>query len=139
MSHPVVAAERFLYSTLLADATLAAAVGTRIFGHTVPSGAVRPYVYFTSQGAGDDRMTLDAHTIWSQLLYTVRGVDKTESFPALEAIAAAIDDALHRASGSNVSGYVVGCVKERPFSLVEIDRDGAELRHLGSQFRLYVQ
>ena len=105
----------------------------------MPPGVVPPYVFFTIQAAGDDVSAVAANRIFSHLVYTVRVVDKTESFVSLEAGAAAIEAALHREVGSNVSGEVLACIQERPFSMVELDRDGAELRHLGATFRIYVQ
>ena len=96
MANPVAAAERWLYTTLTGDATLAGIVGNRVYGHVVPPGAVAPYVFFTMPGAADDRLTVEAVRVWSSLLYAVRIVNKTESYPSLEAGAAAIEAALHR-------------------------------------------
>jgi hypothetical protein len=139
MADPVVAVERFLYTTLTGDATLAAIVGTRVFGHAVPPAATRPYVFYTLVDPGEDLSEVGAVRIWSNMIYVVRIVNKTESYPSLEAGSTAITNALHRASGSNISGAVVACIKEAPFAFIEIDQDGSQLRHLGSRFRLFVQ
>ena len=139
MPDPVVAAERFLYGTLTGDATLTGIVGNRVYGHVVPPTATRPYVFYTLQDAGDDLTEIGAQRIFSNMIYVVRIVNKTESYASLEAGSSAITAALHRASGSNVSGVIVGCIKEAPFALLELDPDGSQLRHLGSRFRLYVQ
>lgn len=139
MADPVVAAERFLFGTLTGDATIAAIVSARIYGYIAPPAAAHPYILYTQRAAGDDLTALGAIRIYSQFVYDVRVVDKTESYIALEAGSAAITAALHKASGSNVSGAIVGCVKESPFSMPELDRDGSQLRHLGGTFRLYVQ
>lgn len=139
MADPLVAAERFLYGTLTADATLIGIVGNRVYGHVVPPSATRPYVFYTLVDPGEDASEVSAIRIWSNMIYTVRLVNKTESYASLEAGSSAITAALHRASGSNISGVIVGCIKEAPFALLEIEPDGSQLRHLGGRFRLYVQ
>lgn len=139
MANAVVAAERWLYSVLSGSAALTAVVGTRIYGHNVPPGTTYPLAYFTMPASADNLLTADANIVWSPLVYAVRVIGKVESYVPLEAGAAAIETALHKASGSNVSGVVCACIVEAPFVLMEIDRDGFELRHLGSLARLYVQ
>lgn len=139
MANELVAAERWLYSTLTGDATLAGIVGNRVYGHVVPPNATRPYLFYTLAAAADDYTTLNATRIWAEFVYAVRIVNKTESYPSLETAAAAIDAALHRESGSNVSGAIVGCVRQSPFALVEIDQDSSQVRHLGGVYRLFVQ
>ncbi len=139
MANAIVAAERWLYATLTGDATLAGIVGNRVYGHVVPGGATVPYVFYSFQGAPDDTTTINAETIWSELVYAVRMVSKVESFTTVEAGAAAIHGAIHRERGSNISGDILACVQERPFAMIELDRDGFELRHLGGLYRLYVQ
>lgn len=139
MSNAVVAAERWLFSTLAASAALAALVGNRIFGDLVPPNTVFPLVFYTLPGARDNLMTLNANFIWSELPYTVRYVDKVESYVTLEAGATAIENALSRASGSNVSGVICASIYRAPFKMTEIDKDGSTLCHLGGFYDLYVQ
>lgn len=139
MANAIVAAERWLYGVLSADATLTGIVGARIYSRVVPPGAAYPLVFYTMPGAGDNRLTLEAVRVWSELIYAVRIINKTESYIGLEAGASAIEDALSRASGSTVSGTIVACVYQAPYELVEIDRDGFELRALGGLYRLFVQ
>ena len=139
MSNEVVAAERWLYATLTGDATLAGIVGTRVYGYIVPAGVPTPFVLWTMPGAGNDRNTLNGVRIWADMLYAVRLVDEVEDYIPLEAGAAAIDAALHRASGSNVSGTIVSCVREAPFAMPELRESGPQLRHLGGLYRLNVQ
>lgn len=144
MSNEVVAVDRWLYTTLTGDATVSGIVGTKAFGHFVPeaqggSAIAPPYVLWTMPGAGNDVNTLNGVRIWADMLYAVRLVAKVEGFLSLEAGAAAIDAALHRASGSNVSGTIVACVREAPFAMPEIENDGAQLWHLGGLYRLNVQ
>lgn len=139
MSNELVAAERWLFSTLTGDATLTGIVGSRVYGHVVPPTAARPYVFYTKAAAADDYLTMEANRIWANFVYAVRIVNKTESYVSLEAGADAIEAALHRESGSNVSGVIVACVRQAPFDLIEIDQDGSQLRGLGGLYRLFVQ
>lgn len=139
MANEIVAVDRWFHAVLTADGTLAGLVGTRAYGHTVPPEATLPFVFWTMVSAGNDLSTVNATRIWTDPLYAVRYVADVESFVALETGAAAIDAALHRASGSNVSGTIVGCVREGPFAMPEIRQDGAQLRHLGGLYRVFVQ
>lgn len=139
MANEIVAAERWLGAVLKNDATLTTLVAGRVIGDVVKPGTPYPLVFVTMTAAADNRQTLEGHIIWAELVYIIRYVDRVESYVALEAGATAIEAALHRASGSNVSGTVVGCVYEAPYRLTELDRDGAQLRSLGGQYRLYVQ
>lgn len=137
--NPIVAANKWLYAVLTADATIAGLVGTKVIGEVVPTDVNPPYIYYTLTAPEPNLQTLEANTIWSSLLYTVRMVDRAESYNNLETGAAAIVDALNRASGSNASGVILASVYVQPFALMEIDRAGFELRHLGAQFRLFLQ
>lgn len=139
MANAIVAAERWLYGVLTGNATLTGLVGTRVYGQVVPPEASYPLVYYTLAAAADNLLTHNAVVIWSPLVYAVRYVAKAESYTMLETGAAAIETALSRASGSNVSGVVVGCIYQAPFAMVELDRDGYEMRHLGGLYRLHVQ
>ena len=139
MANEIVAAERWLRAVLIADATLQTLVGTRVRGHTVPPGMAYPLVFYTMPGAGDDTTTLEGYRVYSQLVYAVRYIKRSETFAELEEGADAIETALHRASGSNVSGVILACVRQAPFHLIELANDGTELRQLGAIYRLYVQ
>lgn len=139
MANEIAAVDRWFYTVLTGDATLAGLVGTKAYGHTVPVEAVSPYLFWTILSPGNDLSTVNATRIWTDPLYAVRYVAAAEGYLPLEAAAAAIDAALHRASGSNVSGTIVGCVRESPFAMPEIRQDGSELRHLGGLYRVFVQ
>lgn len=139
MSNALVAAERWLYSTLLADSTLAGLVGGRIYSEIVPPGTTYPVIFYTSPGAGDNRNTIDSRVIWEELIYAVRVIDKVESYLPLESGATAIEAALSHASGINISGDIMASVYQSPFRLMSVDRDGFQIRELGGIFRLYVR
>ena len=144
MANAILAAERWLYGVLTADDTLEGLIGTKVFSDVIPeyqNGATisAPYVYFTLASPGANLLSVGSHLVWSPLLYTVRYVDRTDDYTVLEEGATAVQDALHRASGSNISGTVLACIYEAPFKMTEIDRDGSIVLHLGGMYRLFVQ
>ena len=139
MSNPVVAADKFIYGTLTADETLQVQVSDRVYGHVVSEGGYYPLVLFTLPGAGRNVNTLEGTVIYSDMVYAVRMVGKVSDYADLEVGAFAIQQALQKATGSNESGQIISSIYEAPFAMIEIDRDGYEVRHLGCLVRLHVQ
>ena len=137
MSTETVLAETWLYATLKANTTLTALIGgssaPRIYSAVIPQGAALPAVVF-QQMSGEDLLTLNAYRVWSDLVYLVKGIAQAGGFVALDVIAAQIDTALHRTSGTGVAS----CYRERPFSYVETDEAGSgqQFRHLGGIYRI---
>lgn len=138
MTEPA-AAETWIKGALSADAQLTAIVGTRIYAYAAPDNAPYPLVLFGYQG-GADRMGVGPLRIWSNMLYTVRGiVEGTSMGGASLTIAERIDAVLHAASGSNINGVVLACVRERPFMMAELSTAGRSFRHNGGIYRLFAQ
>ncbi len=132
-----VAAERWLYTVLSGDATLAGLV-SGVFAYMAPSTASLPYVVYTMQ-SGRDLNGLGPTRWWSDTRYLVRGIAETTTFGGdLKTIADRIDAVLQAASGTVVDGTVVVCVREQPFSMVEVANE-RQYRHLGGVYRLIVQ
>ena len=130
-------AEQWLYSVLAADSQLAAIVGTRIYAYVAPQGATMPFVVYQNQ-AGRDVRGVGPLRLMANLLYVVKVVAQTNSFATLETAANRIDVVLQAASGTNVRGTVIACVREQPFSLVESTNEG-QFRHLGGIYRLWAK
>lgn len=130
-------AESWLYSVLAADSQLAATVGTRIYAYIAPEVAAFPYVVYQNQ-AGRDVRGVGPLRIMANMLYVVKAVGQTSSFGTLEAAANRIDAVLQAASGTNVRGTVIACVREQPFALVE-SLSAGQYRHLGGVYRLWAQ
>ncbi len=137
--NPVVAADKFLYGTLAADATLQVLVSHRVHTHLVPEGSRYPLVLITLPGAGRNVNTLEGTVVFADMVYAVRMVDNVSDYADLEEGAFAIQQALQKASGSNESGQIISSIIEAPFAMIEVDRDGYEVRHLGGLYRLHVQ
>lgn len=130
----IITADEWLYATLSGDATLIAAVGTRIYGHVAPNSATFPLIIFAPVDNPTDLMVVNAKRVWSDGTWQVKVVSETQSLAGLEAIADRIDTLLHRQSGSGV----VACVRQGPLSYIEIV-DGVQYRHLGGLYRIQVQ
>jgi len=92
-------ADEWLYDTLSANTTIAAAVGTRIYAELAPQGAAFPCIVFSALPS-DDMMAVGAIRIWEDLEYNIRVIGQGESLSELQEVAAAIDDVLHAKSGT---------------------------------------
>lgn len=147
MNEPV-AADQWIYSTLRADAQLAALIGgatPRIYIDQAPQGltnGVFPYVLLQLQSA-IDVMWVGPRRVWSNMLYLVRGVHETGQYTGpLLRIAERIDIDLHATpppSGppvTNAYGIVWACTGEQPFRLPEVV-NGRNFRHFGRIYRIY--
>lgn len=137
MAPETVVVERWLYGLLSGDTALAAAVSARIYGYVAPLGTAFPLVIFQTQGGLDVR-GVGPTRIMSDLTVVVKAIDRAEGFGTLATIAARIDALLQGASGAATGGLVISCVREQPFSLVEVI-DGAQYRHLGGIYRIAAQ
>lgn len=127
--------DEWLYATLTADAQVAAIVGNRVYNTVAPREATFPCIVFQHQ-ASTDVAGVGALRIMVNALYVVRGIVEGRSFH--RSLASAIDAAIHRKDAILSGGEVLSCTREEPFSLAE-DVDGAEYRHLGGIYRIYVQ
>lgn len=133
--------ERWLKTTLAASGAVTAIVGSganaRIYADTAPANSPFPLIVFGFMSASDV-MEVGQTRFMGRATYLVRGIGQTRSKQALEALAAAIDAALHRQGGSVTGGVVLSCTREEPFSLAE-QLDGVDYRHLGGLYRIAVQ
>lgn len=132
------AADSWLYGVLIGDVTLTGLVGARVYGHLAPQEATFPLVLFAMR-SGVDVQTLGPNRIMSNLVYVVRGVTESSSFGTpLSVIAERIDVVLQAKSGTTAAGAVYACVREQPYTLIEMSK-GRQYRHLGGIYRLYAK
>lgn len=143
-------AETWLYSKLHGDSTLMALTPGGVHTWPVPalvpneSGVMVPlsgaYVLYQMQTANDIRGVGPAR-IGVDGLWLVRVVAETNSFGGnLLAAADRIDVLLQAASGTVTAGVIWACVRTEPFQLVELTEGGKrQFRHLGGQYRIWVQ
>ena len=132
----VTRASDWLRDTLLADATLNAAVGGRVYDGPRQETAL-PFVVIAHLG-GHDVMGVGAARIMADLVFAVKVVGRGHSWSDLEAAADRIDAALHGKQGTTPDGRVLSCTRHTALALVETDQ-GIEYRHLGGTFRVLAQ
>lgn len=121
------AAESYVYGKL------SGLLSGRVFSGIAPSSATYPLIVFQVQSPGADVIVVGGSRIWAGPLILARVIGKTGSWSSISATADAIDAALHNTTG----GVVAWCIRESPFSLIEVT-DGVQFRHLGGLYRLRV-
>lgn len=129
--------DTWLDTVLKADATIAAACGTRVYEGLAPESAAYPFIVWQSQDNTDLR-TMDQTRIWNDSTIVVRAVAKTNTYSTLSSLAAAIDSVLHKGSGTVTGGVVIGAMRLSEYRMTEDVSDG-QIRHLGGRYRLIVQ
>ncbi len=133
----VLTVEKWFYTVLAADATLAPLVPGGFHADLAPEGVSYPLVIWTLIDSGD-AMGVNGLRIQTTVRYLVKVVGQTASFVALETAANRIDTLLHRASGSVTGGFVFSCVRLEPVRYTE-HSDGQTFRHLGGLYELQAQ
>ena len=126
-------AEQWLYQTLTANATIAAA---GVY-NAVAGGTTTRYVVFQFQG-GSRYKVIGNVDVWSDLVYLIKVVDKSTTYNTSKPLRAAITSALDGASGTTVDGVVFACIREAPIRYVEVS-NGVEYRHSGDLWRIYAR
>ncbi len=135
--------DRWLFARLTGDLALMALLGKDPDGlcvfDTKPSrGAVMPFVVYQLYSSGNDVTTANRTRIMAEPLYLVKAVCPGPSFGPVRPIANRIDDLLHKASGTNADGVVLGCARERPYKMLE-EQGKQSFAWLGGFYRLWAQ
>lgn len=134
-------ADQWLYTTLAGDATIAAAVGTRIYSWQAPPLTSGPYIVYQEQSPGNDIRAsgrVGTGRIMTTPLYLVRVIGPFNSLSTLQSIALRIDQLLEGITTATVNGNHISIQRESPFSLVEQDGVQQTYRHLGGMYRFYI-
>lgn len=126
-------AEQWLYQTLNANATIAAA---GVY-NAVAGGSTDRYVVFQFQG-GSRYKVVGNIDVWSDLVYLVKVVDKSTSYTTSKSLREAITTALDGARGTTPDGTVFGCSRETPIRYTEIS-NGVQYKHAGDLYRIYAR
>jgi hypothetical protein len=122
-------ADAWVYAQLNAQAALAG----KVRNGPGPSAVTTPLVVYHVLRASDVR-TVNGARIMTTIEYLVRAIGVTRDYADVEAMAAAIDTALHKRS----SGAVLACVRTRPFQSVGAV-NGQESRERGGYYAIHVQ
>lgn len=130
----------WLRTILMADATLNAAVGGRIYRGHAPVNASFPCVVYAMLSPGDDVLGNGPDRIWAKPLYLVKVVGEGNNLLALQTIADRIDVVLHGVVGGSSSGIQIDyCIRKRPFYMDETEGADTVFQHLGGEFELGVR
>lgn len=128
-------AEKWLYATLSADATLAGLVADRISGTLSPELLELPYVTFLMQSSRDVS-EVSGIRISTDNLYIVKAVGQTSTWDDLAPIASRIDYLIHRPGSVMIQGSgSLTCIREMVHQQAEVD-EGLQYRHLGGIYRI---
>ena len=147
LGNEVVPAEKFIYARLAAESGAGDAVSNRLYGYAAAqqqgTGITYPAIVWQLQAPSEDVKAIGNVRIMSRPIYVVRVIVQASSWNTAQPIADAIDRALEGASGIVDAGEadqaeVLTVSRIGPFSLVEAV-SGVQYRHLGGQYRLFVQ
>lgn len=126
--------DQAFYTQLTGGASLTALLAgtTSVYAQSAPREAALPYVIFSFQGGGDEKINPQRFV---NIVYAVKGVSATSQKSA-ELIAAQIDALLHLATLA-VSGWSVWwCMRESHMRYVETTPEGRNFWHAGGEYRI---
>ncbi len=138
MPTETIAAARWIYALLSADPGLIALIAGRVHAYRVPEGGAMPCVVFQLQSAQADTRVIGNVRLVSRFTLIVKAIGQGADFVTIQPIADRIDELLEAASGSNVDGVIVSCVRDRPLEMLESSDPGIDYAHLGGLYRLTV-
>lgn len=140
----LVVVDEWVYKTLSNDGTLTAllagfspsSVG-EIYGDTVPTDVKFPYIIFHLQSPGVDGMTVEGDLVINRSMWTVKVVDRSESYQTIMAVYSRVHQLLHKASGIVADGQVLHSRRVQAIHYPEL-REAFNYRHLGGIYQIYV-
>lgn len=126
-------ADRWLVGTLKNDATITAAVGTRVYQDKAPEETAYPLIlvnFVSTQPV----QNISADKVMDSELWRIRIIDDDPSYNGLETIADRVRSILHKAAGTGV----IGCVFAGAYRLPEIS-EKTNYRSIILEFELFTQ
>lgn len=128
---------RWLATTLRADATLVAAAPGGIWRSFVPKGKTGNAVVFDYVAPLEDTRGNGGERIWSRARYVVKAVIEGNNDATAQTLADRIDAVLEASSGGTADVTVDYCVRIRPFYYLEqpIDTDQTFV-HAGGEYEI---
>ena len=114
-------------------------LSTRVYLDMAPAIAAYPLIVFQCQDDPRDIRGVGITSVMSETEYLVKVVASAD-YASLGSIVSILNTVLTTAIGATpvIGGRVLSSVKERGFSMVEVD-DGKQLRNLGFFLKIYVQ
>jgi hypothetical protein len=129
----ILTADKWLDTTLKADATLQTLVDDRIYEEVAPEQSLFPCIVFQFV-SGLDVKNASVDPVMVDEVWIVKAIGQGNDFLAIEPIVTQIGQILHKTFGTGV----IGCVQEEPFRYTEFD-NGVIYKHLGYYYRLFTQ
>lgn len=128
--------ERWLEETLGSDTALTAAAPGGVHAWPVlDEEKVFPVVVFEYQPGSEDVNGVGARRIMVSAVYLVRVIGKECGIEDLKTAADRMDTLLTAAISGGQAPGVLGCYREQPFAMVEVD-EGVRYPHLGGLYRI---
>lgn len=125
--------DEWIYGRLMANAAIQAACGDRIFRSLAPDDATEPLIVYEAEPSTDVAF-IGAARVQVNVDYTIRAITRGMSFNEANAIADAIDAAIHDAKDT-VQGRAVAASRTRPVSYTTTEKD-TRFNHAGGVYRL---
>lgn len=136
---PVVEAQRWLLTTLTADAAVtASAVGTRIGSAPANRSWSYPFLVYQHLPRGKDLRVVNGVVLLHDLTFLVKAVGTDFDRLVLEPTTVAVFNALHNTFGVTANAQIVACTHERPISYPEFT-ESQQFVHLGAEYRILVK
>lgn len=129
--------ERWIYTILSTDGTIAAAVNNRIYAGIAPQDATYPLITYTPLSPGEDVDGPGAVRIWSAPLYLIRVITTGGSIAAIQSIADRIEALFQGARGGISDATIQFCKRERGHRMTTMEPPGNTLyQFLGGEWRI---
>ena len=138
MSAELLRVEQWMYSTLIADATVTGVVGTRIYADEAPQEAQFPLVLFAHIGNVDSFRAM-ANGRMTKSIFLVRVIDMGSTVSGNMKTVADRFDPLLLVSNVTVDGVKISYVQHDQHHVRKDDEDGIPLSYLGSYYLVFHQ
>ena len=130
--------EQWMYSTLAADPTISAQVGTRIYADQAPQGAAFPLIVFAHIGNVDVLRAMNNGRI-SKVIYLVRVIGTGSSTGGVLKTVADRFDLLLLVKNVIVDGVRIAYVQHDQHHIRKDSESGVPLSYLGSYYLIFCQ
>lgn len=132
-------AEKWLYTQLANDGTIAGIVGTRIFAEVTPQEVTDLPVLIYQFVPGLPTIYGNGATIvWQKLMYRVKAITRAKTATSLQTLIDRVCTVLHAQHGGVTGADIDYCVRRDPFRMVTVE-NGQMYQHLGYTFELAVR
>lgn len=131
-------AKQFIYNTLISDSQINSYVSGRVYDQNVPEGTgMFPAIVYQLYSPGYDLVNASqgGYRVWSDMLYTVKVIDKNTSFATATLIADRVDQLLHRKFNDQYK--VVECLRRWPYEYRESQPE-MEFVHIGGIYNIKI-